>query len=175
MENFFEFFDLPVRIELDEKELKRKFLKKSREYHPDMVGSDDAAALEKAERMSAFTNEVYKTLSNKQERISYILLLNGLVGAPGQNQMSPEFLMEVMELNEAIMELQFEENETAKKDVLDRIRQFKSEIEQDAQAHFAAFDAGDHSQPILEGIRDYFLKHRYLLRMEENMARSERL
>lgn len=91
MENFFEFFDLPVRIELDEKELKRKFLKKSREYHPDMVGSDDAAALEKAERMSAFTNEVYKTLSNKQERISYILLLNGLVGAPGQNQMFRNF------------------------------------------------------------------------------------
>lgn len=80
--------------------------------------------------------------------------------------------MEVMELNEAIMELQFEENEAAKKVVLDRIQQFKSEIEQDAQSHFTAFDAGDHSQPVLEGIRDYFLKHRYLLRMEENFNKT---
>ena len=171
MDNFFEFFDLPIKIGIDEKELKKKYLKKSRLYHPDFVDASDQVELEKAERMTSFTNEVYKTLSDFHERISYILLLNGLIGEPGQNQMSQDFLMDVMEINEEIMELQFDPNEDRKNHLLKKVKTFQEEITKDAQNFFDAFDQGDHSSSILDGLKDYFLKNKYLLRMHENLEK----
>lgn len=172
MSNFFEFFDLPVRIEIDEKELKKRYLRKSREFHPDFINSEDKDALEKAERMSAHINAVYKTLSDRQERISYILLMYGLVGEQGQNQMPQDFLMEVMDINEAIMDLQFDPDDQKKAVLVDQIHTFKENVLIEAKPFFEKFDAGDHSAPILEGVRDYFLKNKYFLRMEENLKRS---
>ena len=46
-------------------------------------------------------------------RMRYILELEGSLGEEGQNQIPQDFLMEMMEINEALMELEFDFEESA--------------------------------------------------------------
>ena len=106
--NYFEFYNLPVHYNIDQKKLRRLFLKKSKEFHPDYYGmdaaEDQAAMLEK----SSLNNEAYKALKDDQSRLKYILELKEMMGEQAKNNLPQSFLMEMMDINEKMMELQFD-------------------------------------------------------------------
>ena len=58
--------------------------------------------------LSTVNNKAYQVLSDPQKRLHYILELKG-VFKEGENYLLPQtFLMEMMEVNEDLMDLQFE-------------------------------------------------------------------
>ncbi|MFZ1788590.1 MAG: iron-sulfur cluster co-chaperone HscB C-terminal domain-containing protein [Saprospiraceae bacterium] len=171
--NYFTFFDIPEAFEIDQKLLKRKFLEKSRAYHPDFFSQEDEASQEEALRLSSINNEAYKVLSNQELRIKYILTEHAVLAPEGQNTVPQDFLMEVMDINEAIMDLQMEENDKALENVKNQISDFKTSLLDQSQSFMLAFDSGDKSAKVLEGIKEYYLKHRYLVRMEENLKKLD--
>lgn len=100
--NYFVFYGLPVTFRIDPGLLKQKFLDMSRQYHPDFYG-DDPEAQNVALAVTAFNNKAYKILGNDISRAQYLVELNGM----GEDKyvLPQDFLMDMMELNEAIDEL----------------------------------------------------------------------
>ncbi len=69
---------------------------------------------------SSVVNKAYKTFSNDDDTLKYFLEIKGLLQEDEKYELSPQFLMEMMELNEQLMEVDdssLEEMETKIKPV----------------------------------------------------------
>jgi molecular chaperone HscB len=92
--------------------LKREFLQLQSETHPDKAGSVDPndALRKKYENRSIQLNNAYKTLTNPLLRSEYLLKLQGIDALSERNSLEDKMLlMEVLELREALMEVDSEE------------------------------------------------------------------
>lgn len=101
--NYFELFELPIAFDVPEEQLSTRFRSLQRFLHPDKFASAADAERRWSMQAASFVNEAYQTLSKPIKRASYILSLNGIsLDEETDTQMSPMFLMEQMELREAL-------------------------------------------------------------------------
>lgn len=96
----FERLGLPRRFRLDEDQLEREYLARSRNVHPDHTANDPASL-----ESSAELNEAYSILREPFRRAEYLLGLEGGPLAKDVNQMPAEFLEEMLELRSRIEEV----------------------------------------------------------------------
>lgn len=162
--NYFEFFGIDVSIDIDMNALKDRFYENSRKYHPDFHTLSSDEDKDEALRLSALNNEAFKILKNERKRIKYILELNNLL-EEGKNTVPQDFLMDMMEINEALMELQFDPNPTASDDVKSKIAAFILELKKELGAIKNDFP----SEQALQDLKDYYLKNQYLKRLLEKI------
>ena len=167
MENYFEFYGLEVKFMIDLDELRTQYLSLSKKHHPDFF-IDQEEEYENALELTSLNNKAYKVLSSEEQRTKHILELNGLLGEQKEN-MSPEFLMQMMDINEAIMELKMDEDDAKQAQVLQEVEAFENELNAEFSSNAERFDStGD--LEVLKVIKDNFLKKRYLRRMKENLG-----
>ena len=169
--SYFEWFGLPVGFMIDEEALRRLFYQKSKALHPDFHTFADEAAREEALAQSSFNNEAYRVLSDPDRRIYYILGLFGVLADEGQNQLPSGFLMQMMETNEALMELEFDFNTDSLQQIRKDTKQTEDALYQEIKPILQAFDPISPRQDDLEKIKDYYFKKRYLLRIQENLSK----
>ncbi|HEV3254102.1 MAG TPA: Fe-S protein assembly co-chaperone HscB [Candidatus Acidoferrales bacterium] len=104
--DYFAFFGMPRKLQLDSEALERRFHQLSWKLHPDnfvrAVEFERNLSLERSSEL----NDAYRTLREPVARVEYLLGLAGLrkEGAAKQ-QAPPELLEEVFELNESLDEL----------------------------------------------------------------------
>src|ERR1700744_4949692 len=103
--NYFEFYGIPESFKLDEGLIKRKFYELSKEYHPDFHANEDDEAQQEILELSTLNNKAYQTLSSPAKRLEYILKLHDLVSEGAKPQLPADFLMEMMDINERLMEI----------------------------------------------------------------------
>jgi len=103
--NYFELYGIAPSFNIDAAAVRKKFYELSRAYHPDFNGGGTATEQQEVLEKSAMINEAYKTLLNKDLLIKYILTSKGLLQEEEKYNLPPDFLMEVMDLNEQVMEL----------------------------------------------------------------------
>jgi molecular chaperone HscB len=101
--NYFEVFDLPRILNIDQKALETKFHELSRQYHPDFYTTAADSEKQKALRMTALLNDAYRTLRNTERRVEYLLRLHGF--KPDGSKVPKSLLMEVFEINEQLEEI----------------------------------------------------------------------
>lgn len=171
MTNYFEFYNLKPSFILDEAALKRLFYQKSKAYHPDFYTLESEEKQAEILGLSTLNNKAYKTLSDFQRRMHHILDLHGLIEAEGNAKLPQSFLMEMMDVNEAIMELQFDPDPEIKTKVIGDIKAIEEEEFQKIQLLLEAFDADQPDLNVLNQVKDYYFKHKYLLRLEENLEK----
>ena len=99
MENYFELLQLPVSFRPDPKELNSRFLKLSRQFHPDYFANASQEAQQEALEKSALLNKAFQILKDPLLTIKYLLQWKGLMEEDEKYQLAPAFLMEVMDLN----------------------------------------------------------------------------
>jgi molecular chaperone HscB len=166
--NYFEFYKLPVHYKIDQKNLRRLFLQKSKEFHPDYHGMDSkldqAAVLEK----SSFNNEAYKVLKEDLSRLKYILELNHLIGEKSNNNLPQTFLMEMMDINEQVMDLQFDYNAQQHQLLLDAISLKEADFRKNAGKALQNFHEDTSSSEDLKIMLEFYLKNRYIRRLRKN-------
>ena len=98
--NYFELFGIPVTITVDTAALAKKYFELQKQHHPDFFTQADEAAQQEALERSSDINKALKVLKNQDATIQYVLKLKGLVEEEEKYPLPPDFLMEVMELNE---------------------------------------------------------------------------
>jgi len=103
--NYFELFELPVSFDLDTAELASRYRSLQRQFHPDRFAAAPEADRRRAMQMTAQINAAFQTLKDEVARGRYILRLHGVsTDEETDTRMDPAFLMEQMELREALDE-----------------------------------------------------------------------
>ena len=103
--NYFELFDLPASFDLDPADLAVRYRQLQRLFHPDRFASAPAPERRLSVQMTAQINAAFQTLKDPVARARYLLGLSGFDTAEETDtNMQPAFLMEQMELREALAE-----------------------------------------------------------------------
>ncbi|HEY0669925.1 MAG TPA: Fe-S protein assembly co-chaperone HscB [Sphingobacteriaceae bacterium] len=169
--NYFELYDIPVTFEVNTDAVKRKFYELSKKYHPDFFINESKEKQEEILELSTLNNKAYHVLSHPLRRIEYILKLHDLIAEGDKYQLPQSFLMEMMDINEALMELQFETDYTLLEKVKTQIDETEAALFDELHGYTKQFDAnadGD-SESILLKIRDIWYRQKYLLRIRESL------
>lgn len=169
--NYFEFYDIPVSFKIDAAALKKLFYAYSRKYHPDFHTLENADKQAEILELSTLNTEAYKTLSDFDKRMKYVLDLKGTMGAEGENKLPQDFLMDMMDINETIMSLKFDFDESEYQKTLTTIQNIENQLFELIEPVINSFDDSISSQEDLEKIKIFYLKKRYLLRIRENLSK----
>ncbi len=167
--DYFKLFDLPLSFEVDKKALTQAYYRLSKEYHPDNFAMASADAQASALSTTSDINTGYKILKNKQQRLKYVLQLLGVDFQEGKESMPQEFLMEMMDLNEAIMDYKMDPNPDVRNKIETQVATFQSDIEAHVQKNMASLDMASPQQEQLTAIKSYYLKSKYLKRLLDNL------
>ena len=107
--NYFEFLGIPLSFHPDESAMQKAYYQNSKKFHPDFHSLADDEKQAWAMENATINNAAFTTLSDPDKRIRYILELKGLLSDESQQPaLPPAFLMEMMDINEAIMDLQMD-------------------------------------------------------------------
>lgn len=133
--NHFELFELPLSPEVDLSALDSHYRQLLKAVHPDRFADDDQQQ-RLAAQYAAHINHAYDTLKSPLLRGLYLLELKGAAVDMERNTvMNPAFLMEQMELREALGEVESEtELEVIARRINDDVQQYHTEFVQLWQA-----------------------------------------
>ncbi len=99
----FELFGVPARFSQDIEALAARWRELQRQVHPDRFAAEGAAAQRIAAQWSARINQAWQRLRDPVARASYLCELGGVsVNAENTTAMPPQFLVQQMELREAL-------------------------------------------------------------------------
>lgn len=177
MTDYFQFYGLPLSFSPDAGLVKQKFYEFSKKYHPDFYINEDEEKQAEVLEKSTLNNKAYQTLSDPQKRLPYILELKGLL-AEGEHYVLPQdFLMDMMDINETLMDLQFDPDATK----LAAVKVDVSAVEQGIQSEIAALtdsfeSKSEAEQAILLGaVKDLYYRSKYLVRIKESIDKASAL
>jgi molecular chaperone HscB len=118
--NYFAFFGLPLKLNLDVAALEKDFYSLSRKLHPDVSAGGNEQEQEWSLQQSSLLNDAYRTLKDPIKRTQYLLHLEGVeleeqsksateqaraTGETKKQIVPPDLLEEVFELNIQLEEL----------------------------------------------------------------------
>jgi len=167
--NYFEFYDIPISFIPDEAALRKTFYANSKKYHPDFFTLASEEEQAKVLELSTLNNEAFKTLSDRDLRMKYILQLKGAMAEEGQNKLPQGFLMEMMDINEGLMELEFDYDKAAHQKVETELNALEQSLLDDIMPVLEGYEAAAADAGVLEAVKAYYFKMRYLLRIRENL------
>ncbi len=172
-QSYFEILHQPETFGIDQEAIKKSYYKASRAYHPDFFTMGGPEEQLRANQMSELINEAYKTLSDPMLRTGYILRRQGVLVEGDKTELDQAFLLEMMEINEAIFAAQEEGNAESWQEVNQQIAVFEDSLTSRGSQAMSDYDQlvtieGKLSSDIsnLEIIKEYYLKRRYLDRMK---------
>jgi len=177
MTDYFTLYHLPVTFKPDQAAVKNTFYELSRQYHPDRFAQAGGPEMAEALRMAAINNEAYKTLKDPDATMAYILKLNGLLEDEEKYALPPAFLMEMMDINEAISDYEATHDKDdpndddamlGAKDMLNE----QLELWDDAtRLLIDRFEKGEKNTELLLQVKDQYFRKKYLLRIKERIDR----
>lgn len=118
--DYFSFFGLPRKLNIDHGLLEREFYNLSRKLHPDLYAQADSQEQEWSLEQSSQLNDAYRTLKDPIKRTQYLLRLEGVeleeqsktatekarvTGEVKKQVVPPDLLEEVFDLNLQLEEL----------------------------------------------------------------------
>jgi molecular chaperone HscB len=121
--DFFQFFGLPRKLNLDTAKLEKDFYALSRRLHPDMSAQADSQERAWSLEQSSLLNDAYRALKDPIRRTEYLLRLEGVEleeqskqaterarasGELKKQVVPPDLLEEVFELNMQLEELRMQ-------------------------------------------------------------------
>ena len=163
--NYFELFEIPETLSPDVSTIKNRFYELSRKYHPDFYTQssekEQADILEKA----ALLNKAYKVFQNKDALIKYVLIEKGLLVEEEKYALPPEFLMEVMEHNEALMEAKMIIDNSAIDKVKADIQKLQFDIYDPVKSIIDNYTQQKTTTEDLLKVKQYYFQKKYLDRI----------
>ena len=168
--NYFELFEMKPSFFVDEKALRNKFIANSRKYHPDYFNNEASTVQEENIDLSTLNNIAYKTLSDFDKRMEYILEQNE-ISINSDEQLSNDFLMEMMEINESIMELEFDFDQDKFNEIQNNVEFIEKNNFDKIQPLLLSFENQPFEKNDFVEVKKYFLKKKYLLRIRNQFSK----
>lgn len=152
------------KLNLDPEDLQRRFYDLSRLLHPDRFMRKSETERQYSLDATSILNDAYRTLRDPVRRAQYLLKQQGFeVGEQRSNDVPPELLEEVFELNMALEELRGGDEsarpqlEAAQENFAAMIQASDAEL----QTRFAAYDAAPDREKLAQ-IRALLNRRKYV-------------
>lgn len=157
--DYFELFGIPVQFFPDTKALTRTYVGLQKKYHPDFYGQGSDEEKREAEEMSSLVNKAYRTLKDKDLTMQYVLTQKGCLQEGENYKLPPDFLMEVMDLNEMKMDGADAGAIAASANTL--LQQMETEVMPLLEGYNNATITAEQ----LESIKEFYFKKKYIDRL----------
>ncbi|HSU27344.1 MAG TPA: Fe-S protein assembly co-chaperone HscB [Chitinophagaceae bacterium] len=169
--NYFELFEIPVQLNVDKNSITKKYFELSRKYHPDYFARQDEKAQEDALQKSALLNKGYKTFQNHDETIRYVLHLKGLIEEEEKYELPPDFLMEVLEINEKLMD--GPSTSSGADNLQSAVDKLENEIYEPVKEIVEGYQEGITSKEEMLRVKEYYYKKKYLDRIKRQLKGND--
>jgi len=157
--NYFELYGLPVSLKVNKQQLAQSYIELQKKHHPDFFSQETEYEQAEALELSSEVNKAYNTFKNEDATIKYVLQLKGLLQEEEKYQLPPDFLMEVMELNETLSE-----------GTSPQIDQFSKEIFDEVKDIIENYNDSSITTAALLKVKEYYFKKKYLQRILERLV-----
>jgi len=171
--DYFELYGLPVTFNPDPKVVKQKFYELSKKYHPDFYINEPEEKQEEVLQLSTLNNKAFQVFGDLQKRIHYVLTLKGMLEEGDHYALPQSFLMEMMDVNEALMDLQFELDPEKLRSITSEISTIETTLKDQLKDLTTAYDSqsAEEQEATLKAIKDLYYRNKYLYRIRESLAK----
>ncbi len=168
MMNYFEFYNIKPSFYIDEEYLKKMFYQYSKDFHPDFHALKSEEEQQKMLDLSTLNNKSFYVLKSFNTRLEYLLKIKGVLVEEEKYALAPDFLMEMMEMNEEIMDLSFDPDEAITEQLKQKAKSIEEGIEEEIRQKAKSYDESE-EEPILMEIKDLWYRKKYLLRIRDSL------
>jgi molecular chaperone HscB len=165
---YFELFEIPVQLKVNTAALSQKFFALSKKFHPDYYANEPEAVQTDMLEQSALLNKAWKTFQQPDATIKYVLQEKGLLEEEEKYVLAPAFLMEVMDINEALMDAGGDTE--AMNELKIKIAQLQQEIYEPVTKIVENYKEGTSSEKELLQVKEWYYQKKYLDRIDEQLA-----
>lgn len=168
--NYFELFEIPVSLHVDPSSIQKKFYELSRKYHPDYYAQSGEAEQTEALELSSMVNKAYKTFQNPDATIRYVLELHNLIEEEEKYKLDSEFLMEVLEINEELMDV---DEMAGLQRTREKANQLLDRIYEEIKPLIENYNDSKASIEDLLKVKDYYFRKKYIYRILDALDKKE--
>jgi len=149
--------------------MKQQYFQLSRKYHPDFIANGTDVEKEEALQISSLVNKAYKIFSNEDETIKYVLQLKELLQEEEKYALPNDFLMEMMELNEELMDAKMEGDQLVIDNCKLSITNYQSSIKREIENIILTESVDSIGETELLKVKEYYFKKKYLSRILDSI------
>ncbi|TBR20170.1 MAG: Fe-S protein assembly co-chaperone HscB [Chitinophagaceae bacterium] len=165
--NYFELFEIPIQLSVDQTALSKKYLELSKLFHPDYFISKSTTQQSEALEKSAQLNAALRIFKTRETTIKYVLQLKGILEEEEKYELPTSFLMEVLEINEQLMD---GVDETELPNIRLNIETLQKNIYEPVQKIIENYSEAAITQKELLQLKDFYFKKKYLHRIEQQLT-----
>ncbi len=156
--NFFDLYKINPAPVADKTYVSKKYFELQKENHPDFYTKESETEQENMMVKSAAINEGYKVLKNSDKTIEYFLSQKGIIEPNEKYQLPPEFLMEMIDINEGVLEDEGHKKTEAKVEAI--MKELDEEIDPILRKETDAITDAD-----LQSLKAFYYKKKYVQRI----------
>ena len=149
--------------------MKQQYFLLSRKYHPDFFSNGTAEEKEEALQMSSLINKAYKIFNHQDETIKYVLQLNNLLQDEEKYALPNDFLMEMMDLNEQLMDAKMEDNQLIIDNCQLTIAGLQTGIYNNVKCIIETKSLDNVEEIELLKVKEYYFKKKYISRILDSI------
>lgn len=167
---YFDLFEIPVQLKINTASISKKFFELSKKYHPDYYANENETVQTEVLEQSALLNEAWKTFQSTDSTIKYVLEEKELMVEEEKYELPPDFLMEVMEINEALMdadELGISNN------LHTQIENLENEMYEPVKEIVEQYQEGVTTEKELLQVKEYYYKKKYIDRIKRQISNTK--
>ncbi|KAA2242863.1 DnaJ domain-containing protein [Chitinophaga agrisoli] len=165
--NYFELFGIHVTLQVDVSLLQRRYNELSRQYHPDThTKSGDTAV---AEQWTVL-DQAFLVLSDELQLLRHVLEIKGELAAAEGYRLSSLFMMEMQDIHERLLELEYNPTEEAIAEAYQDVVAMEQELRSRVAPILAGYDDEHVSQGAMDKLKEYYFRRKYLLQIREKLS-----
>ncbi len=160
--DYFQLFGLPVAPAVDRSLLAKKYFELQRQNHPDFFTQHSELEQEQALALTADINKAFAIFKDQQKTIEYFLQHQGIIHENEKYNLPAGFLMEMMDINEAVSE---GDEEAVKKELTD----YTSNLYEGIKPILENYHTSLVEPEALQELKAYYYKKKYLNRILDRL------
>ncbi len=166
--NYFEFYNIPESFKPDFAQIKKQFYAFSKQFHPDFHANAEDEKQQEILELSTLNNKAYQTLSDPNKVLEYVLKLHELVSEGAKPSLPADFLMEMMDINERLMEI---ENAEQFGEIAAEVAAIEGDMAEELNALTNDYETLNKTakEDRLNHIANIYYRQKYLLRIKESL------
>ncbi len=155
---------------IDKIAVKKKYLELSRIHHPDFADSSDEQSMNAALEYSSNINKAYKIFNNASLSIQYYLQFKQVIVEDEKYPLPPDFLMDMMDINEELEEAKSSNDEHAIGEIRNKIEAIETELLQEVSAILNNHNEETIDSKSLDQLKAYYYKKKYIHRILDGIS-----